>query len=236
VPEVPNDGRPIDPAAPPEPADLAETYWLDHGDPAVRRHVEEATSGARTDAERAAAVFADVRDRLWYDPHHITRDPADYRASAILGGSQRWCVPKAVLVAAACRAAGIPARLGFADVRNHLQSPTLAERMGTDVFHWHGYAVLWVEDRWVKASPAFNAELCARFGTEPLDFDGRTDALLHAATGDGRRHMEYLEDRGTYRDLPLGTIFADFDRWYSGTALAGPPVDDPAFAPGPSGD
>lgn len=231
MPEDLPEAAPVDPASPPEPGDLAETEFLDHGDAAVRRFVDDVTASASSDAERAAAIFAEVRDRIWYDPHHVTRDPADYRASAILAGSQRWCVPKAVLVAAAARAAGIPARVGFADVRNHLQSTMLAERMGTDVFHWHGYAVLWIDGRWLKASPAFNAELCARFGTEPLDFDGRSDALLHAFTGDGRRYMEYLDDRGTYRDLPLTPIFADFDRLYAATALGADPIEDPAFTP-----
>ncbi|HEX4903276.1 MAG TPA: transglutaminase family protein [Acidimicrobiales bacterium] len=233
MPQDPLEAGAVDPASPPEPRDLAATDFLDHGDAAVRQFIEEVTAGTDSDAERAAAIFAAVRDRIWYDPHHITRDRSDYRASAVLAGSQRWCVPKAVLLVAGARAAGIPARLGFADVRNHLQSKVLAERMGTDVFHWHGYGVLWIDRRWLKASPAFNAELCARFGTEPLQFDGQSDALLHAFAGDGRRYMEYTVDRGVYSDLPLDTIFADFDHLYGGTALGSGPIDDPAFAPAP---
>lgn len=34
-----------------------------------------------------------------------------------------YCVPKAVLLTAAYRAGGIRAAVGFADVRNHLNSP-----------------------------------------------------------------------------------------------------------------
>lgn len=220
----------VDPASAPTDADLAETWFLDHAHPTVRRFVDEVTAGLDTDAARGSAIFAAVRDRIWYDPHDITHEPEAYRASAVLAGAQRWCVPKAVLLSAAARAVGIPARLGFADVRNHLQSPVLAERMGTDVFHWHGYSSLWIRGQWRKASPAFNAELCARFGTEPLDFDGTTDALLHQHDGEGRRHMEYLVDRGVFTDLPLDTIFADFAEHYGG-ALGTAPTEDPAFRP-----
>jgi transglutaminase-like putative cysteine protease len=127
-----------------------------------------------------------------------------------------------VLLTAAARAAGIPARLGFADVRNHLQSERLAAVMKTDLFVYHGFSVLWIDGRWLKASPAFNAALCARFGVAPLEFDGRSDALLHAYTGDGRRHMEYVQDRGTRQDLPLDEILAAYAEHYPGmtTALA----------------
>ncbi|MCC6225122.1 MAG: transglutaminase [Microthrixaceae bacterium] len=222
---------PIDPASAPTAADVAQTDFLDHGHPGVQRFALDATSNAEhTDAARASAIFAEVRDRIWYDPYDISIDPNDYTASAVLAGRQRWCVPKAVLLAAAARAAGIPARLGFADVRNHLQSPQLAERMGTDVFHWHGYVLLWIDGRWVKASPAFNAELCARFGTAPLHFDGTHDALLHEFTGDGRRHMEYLVERGVYADLPFELIFADLTDLYP-VDLVAAPDDDPAFRP-----
>lgn len=215
----------LDPASPPTPEDLAETEFLDHGHPDVARFALDVTGEVEaTEQSRAAAIFAAVRDGIRYDPYDISVDPTDYRASAVLAGRQRWCVPKAVLLAATARAVGIPARLGFADVRNHLQSPRLAERMGTDVFHWHGYALLWIGGRWLKASPAFNAELCARFGTAPLDFDGTHDALLHEFTGDGERHMEYILERGVFTDLPFERIFADLLSLYPAD-LTSPPAD-----------
>jgi transglutaminase-like putative cysteine protease len=222
---------PIDPTSPPGPGDLAPTGFLDADDARVVDFARSVTASCGDDASRTAALFAEVRDRIWYDPHDVSRDPADYRASSVLAGRQRWCVPKSVLLSTACRAVGIPARLGFADVRNHLQSTTLRERMGTDVFYWHGYSVLWVDGRWRKASPAFNRELCDRFGTEPLDFDGRRDALLHAHAGDGTRHMEYLGHRGIYDDLPLDEILSSFGELY-GAVL--PAVgDDPMFTSPP---
>ncbi|MBP9051794.1 MAG: transglutaminase domain-containing protein [Ilumatobacteraceae bacterium] len=220
---------PLDPTSEPTDADVVATWFLDADEPSVRLFARDACAGEADQTSRAVAIFAKVRDAIWYDPHSVSRDPADHRASAVVAGAQRWCVPKAVLLAASCRSVGIPARLGFADVRNHLQSPALSERMGTDVFFWHGYALLWLDGAWRKASPAFNRELCERFGTQPLAFDGVHDALLHAHDGDGRRHMEYLHHRGVYADLPLEDIFATFDREYP-TSGSGKP-GDPAFAP-----
>jgi transglutaminase-like putative cysteine protease len=132
----------------------------------------------------------------------------------VLAAGRGYCVQKAVALSAAARAAGIPARLGFADVRNHLQSERLRAAMGTDLFVWHGYSVLHLGGRWTKASPAFNRELCERFGVPPLEFDGTRDALLHAHAGDGSRYMEYLHEHGVWADLPLERILAAYREAY----------------------
>ncbi|BBX88307.1 transglutaminase-like domain-containing protein [Mycolicibacterium aubagnense] len=186
---------------------LEPTEFLDWQHESVRDFVAAATRGAVDDTTKAIAIFTAVRDSIWYDPYTVTDDPHAYRASTIATADRAYCVPKAVLLTAACRAAGIPARLGFADVRNHLQTETLRERMGgTDVFVYHGYSLMHLGGVWVKATPAFNRELCARFGVPPIDFDGRTDALLHGFAADGTQHMEYLRDRGAFDDLPLAEI------------------------------
>ena len=205
---------PIPADTPPTDADLAATEFLDVGGPGVLAYAREAAAGATSDAERARRLFAAVRDDVRYDPYRLPTEPAKYRASHTLAMRSAYCVPKAVLLAAVARAVGIPARLGFADVRNHLQSERLREQMGTDLFVWHGYGVLWIDGAWRKASPAFNAELCARFGVEPLDFDGSADALLHQFAGDGSRYMEYLDDHGVYTDLPLDTVLAAYRAAY----------------------
>lgn len=179
----------------------------------------DAVGTASGPVERAVRLFEAVRDGIWYDPFEVATDPAAYRASAVAASSSSWCVPKAVLLTAAARALGIPARLGFADVRNHLQTPRLRERMGgLDVFVFHGYSELHLDGRWVKATPAFNAELCARFGVAPIAFDGRGDALLHPFAPDGSAYMEYGRDRGVHADLPLTEILQTLRDTY-GTGL-----------------
>jgi transglutaminase-like putative cysteine protease len=136
------------------------------------------------------------------------------KASKVLDTGHGWCVPKATLLAAACRALGIPARVGFADVRNHLSTARMREVMQTDVFHWHGYTDILIDGSWCKATPAFNLELCERFDLLPLEFDGRADSLYHPFDRHGRRHMEYVAQRGSFDDVPLEQITADLARLY----------------------
>ena len=177
--------------------------------------MERVAGDARDEHETVARLFAAVRDGIRYDPYAVSGDPDDYRASNVLLSDSGYCVQKSVALTAAARAAGIPSRLGFADVKNHLQSEKLRERMGTDLFVWHGYSTFFVGGRWTKASCAFNRELCERFGVPPLDFDGTNDALLHPFSGDGSRYMEYVRDRGTYADLPLQELLTGIRETYA---------------------
>jgi transglutaminase-like putative cysteine protease len=216
------------------PEHLEPTRFIDSDNPAVRGFAQRAVDGAGSGRERIRSLFAAVRDQIRYDPYTATDDRDDYVASNVIAHGSAYCIPKAVLLAAGARSLGIPARLGFADVRNHLQSERLRELMGgSDVFVYHGYTELNVDGIWRKATPAFNASLCARFGVPPLEFDGSTDAVLHPYTGDGSRHMEYVRDRGTYTDLPLDTIVDEFNGMYPGLMRhLRASVDDPEFAGG----
>ncbi|GAB3766674.1 transglutaminase family protein [Ramlibacter monticola] len=188
---------------------LAATDLVDSDHPAVREFAARHAEGGNA-RERAVALYYAVRDRFRYDPYRIDLSPRGMRASTVLEIGYGWCVTKAALMAAACRAAGIPARMGFADVRNHLSTQRMRETMETDVFTWHGYADVWIDGSWVKATPAFNLALCERFGLHPLEFDGREDSIYHAFDRSGQRHMEYLADRGRYADVPLAELVADF--------------------------
>jgi transglutaminase-like putative cysteine protease len=194
-------------------ATLQPTALLDSDHPAVVAFAARHGRGA-DDRQRAVALYYAVRDGFRYDPYRIDLSPAGMRASTVLANGYGWCVPKATLLAAACRAIGIPARVGFADVRNHLSTARMREVMQTDVFYWHGYAVLLIDGAWRKATPAFNRELCERFDLLPLEFDGLGDSLYHPFDRQGHRHMEYLADRGAFDDVPLARMAADFARLY----------------------
>jgi transglutaminase-like putative cysteine protease len=198
----------------PQPEDLCPTEFIDSDSETVRAFVAR-VADAEDERDVLRRLFAAVRDGIRYDPFNVTGDPGDYRASAVLQSDSGWCVQKSLALTAAARAAGIPSRLGFADVRNHLQSERLRNAMGTDLFVWHGYSAFFVGGRWTKASCAFNSELCTRFGVPPLDFDGTNDALLHAFSGDGSRYMEYVRDRGLYADLPFGEIMDGLRETYA---------------------
>ena len=214
-----------------ESAWLAESAFIDHSHPAVGEFVARALDDLSPSGptEVAVGLFEQVRDSIRYDPYRCSRSPGEYRASHIALSQSNWCVPKSVLLCAAARSQGIPARLGFADVRNHLTTERLQAAMGTDVFMWHGYAEVLLDGRWFKLSTAFNIELCERFGVGVLHFDGTDDALMHPFDTSGRRHMEYLRDHGSFDDLPLDRILADFDRHYPGF-LERVDAHDPGFS------
>jgi transglutaminase-like putative cysteine protease len=192
---------------------LLPTALIDSDHPAVASFAARHATGG-CDRERAVALYYAVRDGIRYDPYRIDLSVPGMRASTTLAHGYGWCVPKATLLAAACRAAGIPARLGFADVRNHLATERLRQVMGTDVFHWHGYTEILIDGEWRKATPAFNLELCERFGLLPLEFDGRSDSLYHPFDRQGHRHMEYVADHGSFDDVPLERITSDLIRLY----------------------
>ena len=197
-----------------DPAWLAPTWFIDSESEAVARFTSTSIGDATEPTDVAVALFYAVRDGFRYDPYNVSYDPEAFRASSVAVSSANWCVPKSVLLTAAARHSGIPARLGFADVRNHLTSEKLSARMGTDLFAWHGFSELLIGDRWFKLSTAFNIELCERFGTKALDFDGSADALMHPYDRAGNRHMEYVNQRGSFDDLPLDRILADFATIY----------------------
>ena len=207
-------------------------HFIDSDHPDVVAFAKEATAGVTTDREKAVALFYAVRDGIRYDPYVISSDgPEIYRASTVLRDRVSYCIPKSVLLCAAARAVGLKARLGFADVRNHLNSPMLRERLGgTDLFVWHGYTEFFLDGRWVKVTSAFNIELCERFGVMPLEFDGQHDALLHPYTADGRDHMEYVRERGSFDELPLDEILEEFRATYPGM-FGADPAEDAAFRP-----
>lgn len=198
---------------PPDAAALAPTALIDSDHPAVVGFARQHAVGA-DDRERAVALTLAVRDGFRYDPYRIDLSPQGMRASSVIAQGYGWCVPKAALLAAACRAVGIPARVGYADVRNHLSTERLRRTLQTDVFVWHGYTELWIAGAWRKATSAFNIELCERFGLLPLDFDGLTDSIYHPFDKAGNRHMEYVRQHGAFDDMPLERIVADFAATY----------------------
>jgi transglutaminase-like putative cysteine protease len=199
--------------------------FIDSDAPEVIAFARRAAADGRDEIDTIVRVYRAVRDGIIYDPYVDFSAEANFRASTVLAAGRGFCIGKSALLAAAARVLGIAARVGYADVRNHLTSPKLYQRIKTDVFLWHSYTDLYVNNAWVKATPAFDSVLCQRVGLEPLEFDGRRDSLFHPFDPQGRRHMEYLRDRGTFADVPFATVVADFRAAYpslmSDTALAG---------------
>jgi transglutaminase-like putative cysteine protease len=190
------------------------TPIIDSEHPEVAEFAQRHAGGTSAAVDTAVRVFYAVRDGFRYNPYGAVLSVEGLRASTTLAAGEGWCVAKAVLLAACYRALGLASRLGFADVRNHLSTANLRASMQTDVFYWHGYTTVFLEGRWVKATPAFNVELCQKFGFLPLEFDGRRDSLYHPCDREGRRHMEYVHERGEYDDAPVDAMIATFREKY----------------------
>ncbi len=193
---------------------LEETTYLDYRHPLVQAFMDRHSAGAVDDVEKARNLYYAVRDEVRYDPYVIRLEPDTYKASYVLEQGRGYCIQKAALYAAVCRGAGIPARPGFADVRNHIATRRLLELVETNLFMYHGYVEILLNDRWIKTTPAFNLGLCEKFHIRPLEFDGEHDSLLHEFDADGQRHMEYVRDHGTRPDIPVAEIVTVMKREY----------------------
>ncbi|MFK8021708.1 MAG: transglutaminase family protein [Pseudomonadales bacterium] len=172
------------------------------------------TNPDNSDTDNAIALYYFVRDSVRYNPYTATISRDTLTATSALEAGEAWCVPKAVLMAALCRAAGIPSRVGFADVRNHLSTAKMRASMNSDIFYFHGYCSNYLNGKWVKSTPAFNLSLCEKFNLKPLEFDGVNDSLYHEFDNNGNRHMEYVSERGEYLDIPYDDLMEVFNEHY----------------------
>lgn len=181
--------------------------YFDYNHEAVIAFSEKYTSRDKSKVEIVSDLYVAIRDGFVYNPYQFDFEPEQFKASHCVQQKESYCIPKAVLLGACARYFDIPARLGLADVKNHISSPRLLKLLGTDVFVMHGYVELYLEGKWVKATPAFDAALCERVGIHPLEFDGTEDSVFQEYNLAGHKHMQYLKDHGTFESVPLDYIF-----------------------------
>ncbi len=200
-----------------EPEDcLGPDEYINFDHPVVAEFAARHGAMIEDDKKRAIALYYAVRDEIRYNPYSVDLRPDGMRASGTIESGEGFCITKGVVLAAVLRANGIPARLGFADVKNHLASQRLLDQMGNDLFVYHGYTDVFVGGKWVKATPAFNLSLCEKFGVLPLEFDAEADSIFHPFDESGRQHMEYVHDRGVFVQLPRDDIAKAFRETYPG--------------------
>ncbi len=192
----------------------AATYFMDYEHPSVQTFIKANSSSDKSKEEKAIELYYAVRDLIRYDPYTYSFDKETFKASYVIQAKRAWCVPKSILYTACLRAIGVPALIGFADVRNHLSTERMRQTMKTDIFIWHGYTSLFMYGKWIKATPAFNIELCEKFGLKPLNFNGRQDSIYHPFDQQGNKHMEYLEDHGTFDTFPFETMVEECKQFY----------------------
>ena len=185
---------------------LMPTFFIDCNTDPIKEKALELTANIGDARNKSIRIYYFVRDGIKYNIFSPRHSDAHFKASHVLASGEGYCVQKAVLLAALARAIGIPARLRFAEIRNHLATPELVEKRGSNVFPYHGLADILIDERWVKATPTYDAVYCRKAGVAPVEFDGQRDALLPSHTLNGRRNVEYILDRGFFEDLPIDDI------------------------------
>jgi len=185
---------------------LTPTAIIDSDHKSIRNYAAKMVGGNTDPIEIAKRLYLAVRDGIQYDPYSPFYLPEHYRASYVLRRGRSFCIPKASLLCALGRACGIPSRVGFADVRNHLATKQLIDFFGSDLFVYHGFVEFYLVGKWVKATPAFNSELCKRHRVPPLEFNGREDSLFQAYNLEKKKFMEYVAFHGIYADIPVALI------------------------------
>ena len=193
---------------------LSPAEFIDSDHPSIQAKAGEIAGAVPDAVGKARALYTAVRDGIRYDPYIDYTDRETYRASSVLARGHGYCVGKASLYVALARASGIPARLGLADVKNHLATQRLLDTVGTDVFAYHGYVEIMPGKEWIKATPTFNVTLCQKLGVPPLEFSGESDALLQPFDANGREFMSYIAQHGTFFDVPVKFLMAEMKRIY----------------------
>ncbi len=193
---------------------LAPTFFMDYHEPSVQEFTRYHTQGLSDPKAQAIQLFKVVRDTFDYNPYNINLQKDAMRASEILKRESAYCNEKILVLAAALRSLGIPARLYFGNVRNHIATEKLQRLIKTDIMAFHGSVEIWLGDRWLKATPAFNTSLCHKLGVQPLEFDGENDAILQQFSTDGRRFMEYIKVHGSFDDMPYDLFVAELKKHY----------------------
>jgi len=193
---------------------LVNSYFIESDHPDIQEFAKKVSAQAKTPAEKVQVLYYAVRDGWRYYPYHLRLKKEALRASYILQKDYGYCVEKSVLFASCLRAIGIPARLGFANVRNHLATKKVEEYLRTDLMVFHAYTEVFLHNRWIKLTPVFNKTLCERLNVAPLDFNGQDEAIFQESDKSGQPFMSYEKEYGHFADLPLALFIQELRHYY----------------------
>jgi len=199
---------------------IKPTYFFDYESIKFQQYFEKHYNPEKSNFLNLIGFYYIVRDTILYNPYNFKVNRHDYKASNIIDFKKTYCIPKAILFTTIARKLGFPAKIGFADVKNHLSSKRLIEFLQSEIFAFHGYSEIYVykEDptmgKWIKATPAFDKYLCEKFNVHPLDFDGENDSIFHPFDKEGRKFMEYVHERGSFSDFPFEYLIKGLQESY----------------------
>ena len=193
---------------------LEPATYVDSNHPGIVELANELTSPYQSPTEKAVTLYYFVRDEYFYDPYKIDLSEDALKASSMLERNYGYCGEKACLLAALGRAAGIPSRLGFARVTNHIGTERLEQILQSNELVFHGFTEFYLNEKWVKCTPAFNKALCTKLGVDVMEFDGKHDSIFQEFDKSGGKFMEYTHDYGSFHDIPRELMLDELKRFY----------------------
>ncbi len=193
---------------------LEPTEFLDFANADVIEFTRRNSSKNKTAAENAVSLYYAVRDGFTYNPYTLDLRREGLKASNLVNRKSGYCIEKAILLAASARSVGIPSRLSFYNVKNHIATTRIEKILGTNVLVFHGAAELFLNRKWLKTTPAFNKRLCEKLNVAPLEFDGTADSIFQQFDESGAVFMDYLHDYGDFADFPYELALSEMRRSY----------------------
>lgn len=198
---------------------IKETAYIDYRSKEIQAIIAPFVKENLSKKELAKRIYLKVRDSYRYFPYRVGLKDEHYKASLITKQTRGNCIEKSIIYIACMRALGIPARLRLARVKNHIGIEKFEEKFQTSEITPHGMAEIYLNDKWLKASPAFNKELCDYCNVASLDFDGENDSIFQEFDKNGGKFMEYLEDYGYFADVPkdfiVENVFSNYPHLHS---------------------
>lgn len=171
--------------------------------PEVLALARQVARGSHNDVEAAGRLFEYVRDTVRYSVQVPYAPMEQYLALNTLQRGWGYCVQKSAVLVALARALGIPARLGLADIENHILPPAMVHMLGSNIIYYHCFAEWWIGGQWLKATPSFDRQLCTERGWRLVEFVPGANLMLPETDLAGNPHVSYIRYHGWRQGVPL---------------------------------
>lgn len=181
---------------------LRPSFCIDSNAKSIREKAAHLTASLTEGRDKARKLFYFVRDQIRYNFGPEVYEPSHFKASRALELGNGFCMQKAALYAALCRASGIPARIGFQHLVDYKIVGPFLEMLGTNELRNHGMNAIYLDGRWIAVDATLDRTLCERKDYRLVEFDGRQDALLPRTDRNGKPHFTIREQKGFYNDTP----------------------------------
>lgn len=192
---------------------LRETAYINFNNPEFDKFLVGISDKNKRQVDLAIELYNLVRDSFLYDPYHLNISSEGLIASRVLIKKRAWCVEKSTVLAACARRFGIPSRLGYAIVKNHIGVERLVQYLKREEIVFHGYVELYLDGKWVKCTPAFDPRVCRMSGVSVLTWNGRDDSMFQEFEKDVK-FMEYIHFYGEFDDVPIQLMNTEMKKYY----------------------